>query len=224
MDRSLRLLALPFLLTACDGSITPLDGPMRLVADGPAHGYAEARLTSPSGMTGSTPIITLRRGGVDPSVATQLPPVESALDWWIDRWSFALDRRGPYPTLEPIAVPLGDLLLEGGLLPPEGMMLRDLTLSMKERTRARVGATDERLIATAAADFVLEWKLELADGTLYRLGPLPLGATDVRAVALRSPDGETRVTFHASCPGACAEVPGFLVFHDFAVDLSGSAR
>jgi hypothetical protein len=175
-------------------------------------------------MTGSTPIISLRRGGYGPSVATTVPPVESALDWPVDRWTFALDLRGASPTFEPIAIPLGDLLLEGGLLPPDGMLLRDLTLALTERTRARIETTGDALTVAADAAFVLDWKLQLADGTLYRLGSLPLEPTRVRAVVRNTDGGEATVALSVSCPGACAEVPGFLVFHDFAVELNGSAR
>jgi hypothetical protein len=131
-----------------------------------------------------------------------------------ERLALALERRGERAQLGELTLPLGDVHVFAPAL-PEGLQLRELAVRLPERTALDVVRASETVVTLAArAPLALDWKLQLADGSRYPLGALPLGPVELRVAVTRDDAGALDVQVVAMCPESCGGIDGLFALAD----------
>lgn len=182
---------------------------LRLRFDGPTAGVAQVRLDGATGIvTPSGPKIT--------SVAEASAGATGDLSFTPTTLRLDLRSDGKRATLGALALPLGDLRVFAPSLPPGGLQLRELALETATTTPLEVTRASEDVLGlhATAAPLRLAWKLELADGTLYPLGPLPLAPTDLHVAVTREHDGTLSLQLLAMCADGCGGIDGLFTLSD----------
>jgi hypothetical protein len=132
-------------------------------------------------------------------------------------------RTGERAQLEQLDVPLGDVSVSADTLPPNGLQLRDLRLSLAQPVRAEVvHAQPDALELKAMAPLELAWSLVLADGSLYPLGRVRTEPLALDLAVVRSADG-IHTTLSAHCPGTCWSLDGIANLRDGDLYLEAAA-
>jgi len=134
-----------------------------------------------------------------------------------------LVRTGDRPALEQLSLPLGDIQVPSQVLPPTGLSLRDLRLSVEQPVAASViHEQHDALELTARAPLRLDWSLVLEDGTVYALGPARTTPVELDIQLSRQAE-RTIATVSARCQGTCWSLDGIASLSDGRVDLIADA-
>ncbi len=130
---------------------------------------------------------------------------------------------GDRPQLQQLSLPLGDVTVSKDVLPPTGLMLRDLRLSIEQPVDATVvHAQQDALELSLRAPLRLDWSLVLEDGTVYALGPAHTEPVQLDVHLVRHAAGTT-ATVSAVCPGTCWSLDGIAQLSDGRIDLIADA-
>ncbi len=170
-------------------------------------------ITAPGGVGESSVSLRAVNDLFDRAADVRLPI--AALDFAarVDASGFAIDR---------LVFDIGDLDVPAAGMPPEGLHLRDVALTMLPVAGDPYGAgnmyvrTADRLEFAARLPFQIDWKLQVAQGQLYELGPAvmaPLGAV----LRITVVDGAARLKVVATCTELCWELPGLVAFEHGAI-------
>jgi hypothetical protein len=130
------------------------------------------------------------------------------------------DARGA--VLDELTLPLGDAHVPGEAFPPNGLVLRNLVLRA-EPARAEVQADDLSLSLSARVSFVVDWSMQLDDGTLYPLSRVRSEPVDLHVDVVRSGAAAT-VTADGKCAGSCWSLDGIASLSDASLHLDGAAE
>ncbi len=151
------------------------------------------------------------RGGLAAHVVTSDAQLD--LSWAMDRLALRVETDGAGRAwLRRLEMPLGELIPTDPDRPvasplPGGIVLRDLEVGVKEPLPCEVaGAEPDRLVLTGEAVLSLDWKLQLEDGSLHRLGPLPTGPVAL-LIAFSREGGDVTARVSSLCRGDCAGIP-----------------
>jgi hypothetical protein len=133
-------------------------------------------------------------------------------------------RTGERPSLQQLTIALEDLQIPADVLPPRGLGLRELQLSIDEPTRATIlHAQDDAIELQASAPLRLDWSMVLEDGSLYRLGPAFTEPVKLEVQVVRSADGAVSTILQARCEGTCWTLDGIAQLSDGTIDLVADA-
>ncbi len=132
-------------------------------------------------------------------------------------------RTGEHGQITGLELPLGDEDVSADSLPPNGIKLRTLSLGLDASADLTTQfASDNFIELHASAPLRLAWSVELADGTLYALGPaltVPL-SFDVEVER----DGTNfTARLYARCDGTCWTIDGLARIADGQVHLVAPA-
>jgi hypothetical protein len=130
-------------------------------------------------------------------------------------------KTGAHPQLETLALPIGDVTISAETLPPNGLRLRDVTLGIAGPVRAEVlHAQPDAVELSVRAPLRLQWSMELADGSLYPLGPAPTTPLDLDVKIVGGIGGQPPVaTLSTRCQGICWSLKGIAELRDGALYL-----
>jgi hypothetical protein len=134
-----------------------------------------------------------------------------------------LKSTGTRATIETLNVPLGDIKISAQALPPSGLQLRNLSLHLDDVLATTMQASDDTLSLHTEAPLVLEWSLQLEDGSLYPLAPTPTDPMPIDVTVKRNA-GEMALRFVAACKGTCWSDRGVAQLSDGSVVLNAGAR
>jgi hypothetical protein len=134
-----------------------------------------------------------------------------------------LQSTGTRATIETLEVPLGDIKISAQALPPSGLQLRNLSLHLSDVLATTMHASDDSLSFHAEAPLVLEWSLQLEDGSLYPLAPTPTDPMPIDVTVTRNA-GDVALRFVAACKGTCWSDRGLAQLSDGSVILDAGAR
>jgi hypothetical protein len=147
----------------------------------------------------------------------------SDLNLGVRAFNLELDT-GASPHLSELMLGIGDIDVPASALPPNGLKLRDLSLSVARPVRATIDhAEDNALEAHAQSPLTLDWSMVLDDGTLHELGAIETEPVDLRVEVYRDTDGATYTAVHASCPGECWSLRGIAELRDGTVYAEATA-
>jgi hypothetical protein len=130
-----------------------------------------------------------------------------------------------HPQLTKLSLPIGDVSLSAETLPPNGLKLHDVALGIAEPVRATVvHAQRDAVELTVRAPLSLQWSIELADGSLYPLGPAPTAPLDFDVKVVEATEGKPAIaTVTTRCDGACWSLKGIAELRDGALYLEAAA-
>jgi hypothetical protein len=132
---------------------------------------------------------------------------------------------GDHPRLALLSMPLDDLQMSSGTMPPSGLALRDLTLELRATTAATMTrASDDALSAQATATVTLRGTLQRGDGDAVALGPLDLGPVPLDVAVTRAADGRASLAIDGRCDGVCWQLAGVATVRDARVHASVRAQ
>jgi hypothetical protein len=134
-----------------------------------------------------------------------------------------LKSTGTRATIERLDVPLGDIKIPAQALPPSGLQLRNLSLDLDDVPATTVQASDDTLSFHSEAPLVLEWSLQLEDGSLYPLAPTPTDPMPIDVTVTRNA-GDMALRFVATCKGTCWSDRGVAQLSNGSVILDAGAR
>jgi len=204
--RTIRSLPVLLLAGGC-GAATSTPGPLSLAAP--------VQVTSAGMVSANSTLQFTVIGGVGDEPAT----VNTAVT--------ALSLRlitGERPSLTLMALPLGDMDVSGGAMPPTGLQLRELTVALREPAQVTVTrAETDRLTVTATVLFELHWAMRLPDGTNYALGPVPMAPMPLTLDVARDALDDPRVVLHTSCAGVCWRIEGVATVRDATLHAEATA-
>lgn len=135
---------------------------------------------------------------------------------------FAARVDGSGLAIDRLVFDIGDIDVPAAGMPPEGLHLRHVALSMLPAVGDPYDAgnmylrTADRLEFAARLPFQIDWQLQVAQGQLYELGPgvmAPLGAV----LRITLTDGVARLKVVATCTELCWELPGLVAFEHGAI-------
>jgi hypothetical protein len=131
---------------------------------------------------------------------------------------------GDHPRIQQLEMPLGNIDVPAEALPPSGLKLRDLKLSLVEPLHPMlVHAQDDALELEVTTPIQLDWSMVLADGTTYPLGPARTKPVRVAIDVVR--DGDAVIaTVNAHCSGACWSIDGVAELRDASLYAEGQAH
>ena len=69
----------------------------------------------------------------------------------------------------------------------------------------------------------LDWKMELADGSHYALGPLPIGPVELHVAVTEDDAGALTLQLVTMCPDGCGGADGLFTLGDGMVWLRAEA-
>lgn len=130
--------------------------------------------------------------------------------------------------IDQLAFDLGDIDISPTAMPPAGLRLRQVGLALLPPSGVAsfagnmFGHKETRVDVAATLPFQIQWKLELADGTLFDLGPGVMAPLDFlfSVTPATTPDGaDAKLTLVATCEGACWEMPKTLRFENAAITV-----
>lgn len=125
-------------------------------------------------------------------------------------------------SLDALQLPLGDIDVPAAALPPSGLKLRNLVLTAAPTRATVLHAEADALELRASLPLALAWSLQLADGSLYRLGDVRTAPLDVDIQIFRA-GGRLTATVDARCPGTCWAIDGIARLSDGTVHLEADA-
>jgi hypothetical protein len=130
---------------------------------------------------------------------------------------------GDHPRVAQLSLPLGDVTVGKDVLPPTGLRLRDLRLSIEQPVDATmVHAQNDAIELSAQVPLRLDWSLVLEDGTAYALGPAHTAPVQLDVNLVRQ-GGGTVATVTARCPGTCWSLDGIASLSEGRIDLIANA-
>jgi hypothetical protein len=130
---------------------------------------------------------------------------------------------GERPRLDALELPLGNVDIGAGALPPSGLKLRDLSLGIDGAVDAQAESTSDDMVKLhVTAPLRLAWSVELADGTVHALGP---AVTEPLAfdIELERKGAAVTTSLSASCPDTCWTIDGLARLDGGQVHLAGDA-
>jgi len=129
-------------------------------------------------------------------------------------------KTGDKPQLMAMTLPVGDVDVSPQLMPPNGIKLRQISLSVAQPVAAHVvRATDNAVEITVHTPLTLHWRMVLDDGTTWALGPTRTEALDLDVRVVRAGDVYSAVV-DASCPGECFVLDGVTALRNGQLDLA----
>ncbi len=124
---------------------------------------------------------------------------------------------GDHPRLVELEMPLGNVDIPASTLPPHGLALRNLKLTLVDMTHVEVvHAQEDALELQVTTPIQLDWSMVLDDGKLFPLGPARTNAVPVSIDVVRS-NGTMVATVNAQCAGTCWSVDGVGALSDGAL-------
>jgi hypothetical protein len=170
---------------------------------------------SNQGVSPQSRVSLVASGGVDPRPAELVMPLKDLK---------LLVESGDHPRLVELSMPLGDVNVPASTLPPNGLALRDLALSLVDTTHVEVvHAQADALELAVTTPIQLDWSMVLDDGTIYRLGPARTRPVEVAIDVVRS-GCATTVTLNAQCLGSCWSIEGIADLSDGALYVEAPAE
>lgn len=130
--------------------------------------------------------------------------------------------------IDQLTLELGDIDISPAAMPPAGLRLRQVALALLPPDGGAsfagnmFGHKETRVDVAATLPFQIQWKLELADGTLFDLGPgvmAPLDFIFSITPPTTASDADAKLTLVATCEGACWEMPKTLGFENAAITV-----
>jgi hypothetical protein len=122
-----------------------------------------------------------------------------------------------------LSIPLPNVTIAAELLPPDGIELRDLTVSIAEPTDAEILIrTDNALAMKARVPLKLSWSVTLPTGGIYRLGDVLTPPVDLALDVEERTEGLV-TTVSAACMGECWKADGVLAIRDAKVAVVADA-
>jgi hypothetical protein len=120
-------------------------------------------------------------------------------------------------------MPLADVEVTAAAMPPNGLALRQMRLSLRDPVNAEiVHARDNDLVLNAKTALVLHWSVKLDDGTIYKLGNVDTEVMDLNVMVTRTGDTSTTLV-EARCPGACVSLDGLGEMRDGLIWAEGAS-
>lgn len=120
--------------------------------------------------------------------------------------------------LDAFELPLGDVTISSEAMPPNGLVLRNVILSAAPTRADVLHAQDDLLELRALVPLTIDSSMQLADGSLYRLGAQHTAAVALDLHIVRS-GARTIASVVAGCAGVCWEIDGVARLSDGAVHL-----
>lgn len=179
---------------------------------GPAVDLTQAVGVVSSGARPISQVTAYRTGQIDPIGTDMVLPVKDAT---VEvRLS---DRRALVSIFD---LPLDDMNVPPSRVSPEGLRLRELTLSTPRMVSAEIlERTPDELTLRIEAPLRLDSKLVLADGSLYPLGGIQTEPSVIDLHVGRSVGDTFVTTVDAAPPGTCVTVEGLFELRDCALYL-----
>jgi hypothetical protein len=124
---------------------------------------------------------------------------------------------GDHPRLLELEMPLGNIDVPASTLPPQGLKLRNLKLTLVEMSHVEVlHAQEDALELQVTTPIQLDWSMVLDNGKLFPLGPARTQAVPVSIDIVRS-NGTMVATVNAQCAGTCWSIDGIGSLSDGAL-------
>ncbi len=148
------------------------------------------------------------KGGVG-SLATKLElPLTSA--------PLRLELTEKTAELTSLSIPLGDLMVSKGALPPNGLHIRNLALTVDAASAVIDARTTDAVAMHTRAPVELAWEMEVSPGEFYPLAPVKIAGLDFE-IGLVESNGENLLSVDARCAGSCWALPGIVDVSDVAL-------
>ena len=129
---------------------------------------------------------------------------------------------GSKSAIDQLDMPLADVEVTKEAMPPNGIALRRLRLTLADPVAAEiVHAQDDTLVLNTKTALVLHWSMLLDDGTIYQLGDVPTEVLDLNVMVTRTGD-TTSTLVEARCPGRCVTLDGLGDLRDGLVWAEGA--
>lgn len=127
----------------------------------------------------------------------------------LDLWS------GDRPRLVELVMPLSDVDVPASALPPSGLKLRNLKLTLVEPAHLDVvHAQADALEVRVTTPLRLDWSWQLDDGKIYPLGPAETRPLAFDIAVVHDGQGGAIATVNAQCDGACWSIDGVASLDD----------
>lgn len=123
--------------------------------------------------------------------------------------------------VQDLRLDLEDVVLDRYELPPGGVHLTALALSLRDPGEAEATWLDDgtRLEARGQLDLLLDWSAVVDDGSEVPLGTQPVRAVAVEVEVTTTDDGRALVKLHGRRPGPFIEADGLFAISELGLEL-----
>jgi hypothetical protein len=117
--------------------------------------------------------------------------------------------------LSSLSIPLGEVMVSPAALPPNGLHIRNLQLTVEGATSANIDArTIDAVTLHTRAPVQLAWEMEVAPGQFYMLAPAKIPGLDFEIGVVQTVEGQDLLTLDARCMGSCWGLRGIVDVSD----------
>jgi hypothetical protein len=165
-------------------------------------------------MPSSMAQVTARRAYLDELIETAMLPLQGGDVTVLAQPDGTLAITGM--TLE-----LGDITLSAATVPPDGLNLMGVKLSLKTTTAAAAdwSSDDDTANATARTDFLLDWSVEATTGSIEPLATQRITGVPIELALVEGHDGKLSLSLHGARDGVFWQWSGLLELADLKLDL-----
>ena len=201
------------------GSAAP-QGPTRSPSVPPAASTARGYLAEPRSFTimpSSMAQVTARRMYLDQAEETAMLPL-------VGGEVTVQARAGGMLALTAMTLELGDIKLSSTSVPPTGLTLMAVKLSLKSQADASAewSADDDAANASARTDLLLDWSIEAQQGSVEPLATQRISNVPLDLAVVEASGGRLTLSLHGGRDGVFWQWSGLMELADLKLDLEAA--